>query len=78
MHNDCSYIEHVHLLFCAHLLSLFLGLLDLDILSIQNAYGVSGLCNLKLQQFSFLHIQTLYVMIVRTLSMCTLYFMHIR
>ena len=69
-------MKHVHLLFCAQF-SYFLGLLDLDILAIQKAEGVSGLCNLKLQQFSFLHIQTLYVMIVCTLNMCTLYFVHI-
>ena len=33
LHNDCSYIEHVHLLFCAHLINifLFLGLFNLDI-----------------------------------------------
>ena len=40
MDNDYSYIEHVHLLFCAHLINIFfffLGLLDLDILSIRNA-----------------------------------------
>ena len=36
----------------------FLGLLNLNILSIRNANGVSDLCNLWLQQFSFLHIQT--------------------
>ena len=58
-------------------LSYLLRLLDMDILSIRNAYGVSDKCNLKLQQFSFLHIQTLYVMIVHTLNMCTLYFVHI-
>ena len=48
LHNDYSYIEHVHLLFCAHLINifLFLGLLNLDILSIRNAKGVSCLCNL--------------------------------
>ena len=46
-HNDYSNIEHVHLLFCAHLINilLFLGLLNLDLLSIGNAKGVSGLCN---------------------------------
>ena len=49
LHNDYSFIEHVHLLFCAHLINIylfFLGLLNLDILSIRNAKGVSGLCNL--------------------------------
>ena len=39
LHNDCSYIEHVPLLFCANLINifLFLGLLKLYILSIRNA-----------------------------------------
>ena len=54
LHNGYSYIEDVHLLFCAHLINIFsffrfshfLGLLNLDILSIRNASGVSGLCNL--------------------------------
>ena len=45
LHNDYSYIEHVHLLYCAHLVNIFsfLGMLDLNILSIRNAYG---LCHL--------------------------------
>ena len=65
-----TFIEDVQLSYLSQLL-------DMDILSIRNAYGVSDKCNLKLQQFSFLHIQTLYVMIVHTLNMCTLYFVHI-
>ena len=46
--NDCLYIENVHLLFCAHLINIFLFLrvLNLDIFSIGNAYWVPGLCNL--------------------------------
>ena len=49
LHNDYSYIEHVHLLFFCTFdkyFLIFLGLLNLDILSIRNAKGVSGLCNL--------------------------------
>ena len=41
-----SYFVHIWLIF-----SYFLGLLSMDILSIWNAKGVSGLCNLWLQQF---------------------------
>ena len=39
LQNDCSYIEHVHFLFCTHLINtfLFLGLLILDNFSIRNA-----------------------------------------
>ena len=40
----CIMIIHMHLVYCAHLINifLFLGLLNLDILSIGNAKGVSG------------------------------------
>ena len=57
MHNYCSYIEHVHLLFFAHLINIFLvlGLLNLDIFPSK----MPGLCNLLLQQFSILYIQSL-------------------
>ena len=37
----------------------FLRVLNFDIFSIINAKGVSSLCNLKLQQYSILYIQTL-------------------
>ena len=71
MHNDCSYIEHLHLLFCAHLLNIFLFYIAVRHFISPKCLGVSGLCNLKLQQFSFLLIQTLHVMIVRTFTkMC--------
>ena len=35
-------------------------MLDLDIFSIRNAKGVPSLCNLKLEQYSILYIQTLH------------------
>ena len=62
LHNDTSHIEDVHLLFCAHLISIFLFLTDVELkhLSIQNCLLVSGSCNLLLQQFSFFCIQTLH------------------
>ena len=52
----------MHLLFCAHFIffSNFLRVLYLDIFSIINAKGVPSLCNLKLQQYSILYIQTLH------------------
>ena len=58
--NDCSHIEDVHLLF-VHIsfFSDFLQVFNLDIFSIINAKGVPSLCNLKLQQYSILYIQTL-------------------
>ena len=38
----------------------FLRVLNIDIFSIINAKGVPSLCNLKLQQYSILYIQTLH------------------
>ena len=35
-------------------------MLNLDIFSIRNAKGVPSLCNLKLEQYSILYIQTLH------------------
>ena len=35
-------------------------MLNLDIFSIRNAKGVPSMCNLKLQQYSLLYIQTLH------------------
>ena len=34
--------------------------LNLDVFSIRNAKGVPNLCNLKLEQYSILYIQTLH------------------
>ena len=51
----------MRLLFCAHFIfSNFLRVLNLDIFSIIKAKGVPRLCNLKLQQYSILYIQTLH------------------
>ena len=80
LHNYCLHIEDMHLLFCAHSISIssFLrgvehiefvhiwlifshcwGVFNLDIYH-WKCLGVSGLCNLLLQQFSFLYIQSLH------------------
>ena len=39
LYNDCSHIEDMHLLFCAHFMNIFSFLLgvELDIFSVQNA-----------------------------------------
>ena len=65
----------MHLLFCAHLINIFLFFRSVELRYFihPKCLGVSGLCNLRLQQCSFLHIQTLYVMIARTLSTCAPY-----
>ena len=52
-------MEDVHLLLCAHIFS-FCGVLNLDILSHPKCLGVSGLCSLKLHEFTFLYNQTLH------------------
>ena len=49
-----SYFVHISFF------SIFLRVLNLDIFSIINAKGVPSLCNLKLQQYSILYIQTLH------------------
>ena len=48
LHNDYSYIEHVHLLFCAHLINIFLFFRSVELRYFvhTNAKGVSGLYNL--------------------------------
>ena len=50
-----SYFVHISFFF-----SNFLRVLNLDIFSMINAKGVPSLCNLKLQQYSILYIQTLH------------------
>ena len=48
LHNDCSHIEDVHLLFCAHLIifSQFLTGVELRIVFTSKWLGVYSLCNL--------------------------------
>ena len=52
----------MHLLFCAHLISIFSFLwgVELGHFYFKNPLMVSGLCNLSLQKCSFLYIQTLH------------------
>ena len=50
-----SYFVHISFFFL-----IFLQVLNSDIFSIINAKGVPSLCNLKLQQYSILYIQTLH------------------
>ena len=64
----------MHLLFCAHLLNIFLFFRIVDLRYFSHTKHLGGVWFV---QFSFLHIQTVYVMIVRTLNMCTLYFVHL-
>ena len=61
LHDDFSHIEDVHLPFCAHFIFSFLFLMDVELrhFSIKNVQGVPSLCNLQLQQYSLLFIQTL-------------------
>ena len=61
--NDCSHIEDVHYLFCAcFVFFFFFSFLkgdELRHLVVRNTLGVPSLCNLLLQKFLFLFIQTL-------------------
>ena len=62
LHNDCSHIEDMHLPFSAHLINMFAFLTGVELRQflLPSCLGVLSLCNLKLQQFSFLYIQTLH------------------
>ena len=59
--NDCSHIEDVHLLFCAHFIIFFSFLRGVELrhLAVRNILGVPSLYNLYFQKFLFLFIQTL-------------------
>ena len=62
LHDDCSHIEDVHLLFCAHFnfFLTFLTGVELRGFFLPRCLGVPSLCNLYLQQYSILYIQTLH------------------
>ena len=71
MHNDCSHIEDVHLLFYAHFMNIFslLGGLELRHFSLERLrwFLVCVICNSK--SFHSL-IFKLCIVIVHTLNMC--------
>ena len=48
LHDDCSQIEDVHLLFCAHLINIFLFLTGVELrhFFLLRCLGVPSLCNL--------------------------------
>ena len=57
-----AHTEHVHPIFCAHLI-IFLGVLNLDIITSTpplECLHCLFVCNLQFKQISFLYIQTLY------------------
>ena len=62
LHNDCSHIEDVHLLFCARFIILFTFLTGVELrrFFLPRCLGVPSLCNLYLKQYSLLYIQTLH------------------
>ena len=71
-HISSLYFEHVHLLFCAHLI-IFLGLLNLDIITSRPPLEclLVYLCvNCNLNRFHSI-IFNFCIMIVHTLKMCT-------
>ena len=74
----CSYIEHVYLLFCAHLviIFLFLVLLNLDTFPSEMLRGCL-VCVICISSSFHSFIFKLSIMIVHTLNMSTLYFVHI-
>ena len=73
LHNDCSHIEDVHLLFCAHFIFFFTFLTGVDIFSTVMLRGclVCVTCNSNsIHYFIF----KLCIMIVHTLKTCTSHF----
>ena len=60
LHNDSSHIKDVHRLFCAHLIILhyICESVELRHYNVYTNYVVLTLCNLLLQQFSIILIQT--------------------
>ena len=78
LHNDCSHIEDVHHLFCAHLINIFSFFTVVGLRFFPSKMrGVSLVCVIcnfnSFQSF----IAKRRTMIVHTLKMCTFYFMHV-
>ena len=78
-HNDCSYIEHVHLLFCAHLLNIFLFLAGVELRHFFSAEMRRGsLVRVICNSDSFHSVVfKLCIIIIHTLNMCTSFFVNI-
>ena len=80
--NDCSHIEDVHPLFCAHFMNMFILLRGVGhrhsicpSAHPQHIYG-SRLCNF-ISNSSHSFIFKRFIMICHTLKMCNSYFVHI-
>ena len=78
LHNDCSHIEDVHLLFCARFINIFAILTDVELRHFPSkmlrGFLVCVICNSNsIHSFIF----KLYIMIVHTLKMCISYFVHV-
>ena len=75
LHNDCSHIENVHLLFCAGFIIFFTVLTGVELPSVMlRRCLVFVICNSNsIHYFIF----NLCIMIVHTLKMCTSYFVDI-
>ena len=74
LHNDCSHIEDVHLAFCAHLINIFSFLTGVELRHFLRGCLVCVICNSNsIHSFIF----KLCLMIVHTLKMCTLSFVHV-
>ena len=77
--NDCSYIEDVHLLFCAHLINIFSFFTGVELRhffpsEMRRGCQVCVICNSNsFHSFIF----KLCIMIIHTLKMCISYFVHI-
>ena len=75
LHDDCSHIEDVHLLFCAHLINIFLFLTGVELRHFFPSEMLRGCLVCVICNSSSYHsfIFKLYIMIVHSLNMYTLY-----
>ena len=74
-HNDCSHIEDVHLLYCAHFIIFFSFLMGVEHRHFSPSEMLSRCLVCVICNFNSIHsiIFKLCIMIVHTLKMCTFY-----
>ena len=79
LHNDCSYIVHLHLIFCAHFIDIFVIFRAVKLSHFYPSEMLTGclLCLIFNSSSFHSYIFKLCILIVYTLNMCTLNFLHI-
>ena len=79
LYNDCSHIEDVHLLFCAHFINIFSFLRGIELRHFFPSTILRGCLVCVIRNSYSLHsfVFKLSIRIVHTLEMCTFFFLHI-